>query len=68
MEETFSKVVCQLVGTDGNVFALMGRASKALKDAGYDPSEMIDRVTESESYNKALVVLMEYVKEPGEDD
>ncbi len=33
-EETFKKPKCKLVGTDGNVFALLGTASKTLRRAG----------------------------------
>lgn len=35
------KVKCKLTGEDGNAFAIMGRVSRALKDAGHG-----DRVKE----------------------
>lgn len=31
----FRKPTCELVGEDGNAFAIIARASKALKRAGY---------------------------------
>lgn len=62
MEERF-KPKCKLIGKDGNIFNLMGLASKALRDAGMgqDAKDMIKEVTEQESYEDALVVIMNYV-------
>lgn len=41
-----------LVGEGGNVFAILGRASRALKQAGMpeQAKEMFDRVTSSGDY------------------
>ena len=57
------KPECQLIGTDGNIFALIGQASKALKGAGMkeQAQEMTRRVTSSGSYDEALQIIMEYV-------
>ena len=57
-------VEVKLTGTDGNIFALMGRVSSALKRAGFsqEASEMQDRVINAESYNDALSIFMEYVE------
>ena len=53
-----------LVGEDGNVFAILGRASRALKQAGMpeQAKEMFDRVTQSGSYEEALRIVSEYVQ------
>jgi len=53
----------ELVGQDGNVFAVMGRASRALKQAGMadEAKEMFDRVTSCGSYYEALNIISEYV-------
>lgn len=54
---------CKLIGEDGNIFNLLGIASKTLKKEGLedDADEMIKRVTSSESYLQALAVISEYV-------
>ena len=60
----------QLVGQDGNVFNLLAICTRALKRAGQSEKakELQDRVTSCDSYNKALVIMMEYVDETGDDD
>jgi len=54
----------ELIGHDGNIFSIMGRASHLLKQAGqYEKSdEMISRVTACGNYNKALNIISEYVE------
>ena len=54
----------QLIGQDGNIFAIMGRASHLLKNAGQSDKakEMCDRVTASQSYSEALSIVSEYVE------
>ena len=54
----------QLIGQDGNIFAIMGRASRLLKNAGQSDKakEMCDRVTASKSYAEALGIISEYVE------
>ena len=42
METKYPDVEVQLVGEDGNAFAIMGRVMRALKDAGI-PKEEIDK-------------------------
>lgn len=58
-----AKPSMQLLGHDGNIFAIMGTASGLLKRAGMDDQskEMIDRVTACGDYNKALNIISEYV-------
>jgi hypothetical protein len=54
---------CRLTGTDGNIFALLGRVMACLKKAGQpaDAAEVSRRVMACASYHDALRVLMEYV-------
>ena len=54
----------QLIGQDGNIFAIMGRASRLLKNAGQRDKgkEMCNRVMASKSYNAALAIVSEYVE------
>ena len=54
----------QLIGQDVNIFAIMGRASRLLKDIGQrdKAKEMCDRVTASQSYSEALNIVSEYVE------
>ena len=54
----------QLIGQDGNIFAIMGRASRLLKNAGQSDKakEMCDRVTASQSYSEALNIVSKYVE------
>ena len=54
----------QLIGQDGNIFAIMGRASLLLKSSGQGDKakEMRDRVMSCDSYQKALKIISEYVE------
>ena len=54
----------QLIGQDGNIFAIMGRASRLLKNSGQGDKakEMRDRVMSCDSYQKALNIVSEYVE------
>ena len=54
----------QLEGMDGNIFAVLGSASKLLKRAGQgaEVKEMADRVYASGSYEEALSIISEYVE------
>lgn len=54
---------CELVGTDGNVFAIIGTVSRALKRAGMDEraAEWRKRAMEAPSYDAVLVLLHEFV-------
>ena len=58
------KPKCPLIGQDGNIFNLMGIASKTLKRNGmYDEAkEMCSRITSSGSYDEALSIIDEYVE------
>lgn len=55
----------ELVGQDGNAFAIMGRVQKALRRAGY-PQEALDeyyRESTSGDYNNLLRVAMKWTGE-----
>ena len=54
----------QLIGQDGNIFAIMGRASRLLKSSGQGDKakKMRDRVMSCDSYQKALSIVSEYVE------
>lgn len=53
----------RLEGQDGNIFSILGRASRLLKGAGQkdQADEMFRRVTNSGSYEEALHIISEYV-------
>ena len=53
-----------LAGPDGNIFAVLGKAAKALQRAGQGDkvSEMNRRVFASGSYDEALGIISEYVQ------
>ncbi|MDE6132742.1 MAG: hypothetical protein K2G04_05150 [Oscillospiraceae bacterium] len=63
MENERNKTDCPLIGQDGNVFNLIGIASKTLKNNGMtaEASEMSSRVFASCSYDEALSIIGEYV-------
>ena len=58
-----NKPDCKLIGEDGNIFNLMARASKTLRENGLseEAAKMRDRVTSSGSYDEALCIIGEYV-------
>ncbi len=57
------KPKCKLIGEDGNIFNILGIASKTLREADLKDKadEMIIRVTSSKSYLEALAIISEYV-------
>lgn len=61
---------CKLIGEDGNIFNLMGIASKILRQNGMaeEAVEMRDRIRASGSYDEALCIIGEYVNITGGDD
>lgn len=63
-EQVPQKPKMELLGQDGNIFGIMGRASRLLKRAGQheQADEMISRVTACGSYDKALNIISEYVE------
>ena len=64
MKEPLTRPTVQLVGQDGNAFAIMGSVKQALKSAGAD-KEYIDKyLSEATSgdYDHLIVVSMKYVE------
>ena len=59
-----NKPVCKLIGEDGNIFNLIGIASRVLEREGLreQAEEMTNRVFDSDSYNNALSIISEYVE------
>lgn len=51
-------------GPSGNIFSIMGGASKILRTVGRksDVEAMASRVTSSQSYEEALAIIGEYVR------
>lgn len=58
-----SKPDCPLIGQNGNVFHLMGLASRTLRENGMDQeaAEMFQRITQCHSYDSALNIIGDYV-------
>lgn len=58
------KPKCALIGQDGNIFNLVGIASKTLKRNGMqeESKEMSNRVFSLHSYDEALSIIGEYVE------
>ncbi|MDE6087779.1 MAG: hypothetical protein K2G25_05275 [Oscillospiraceae bacterium] len=63
LAEYEDKPECPLIWQNGNIFVLMGVASKTLKKHHMQEqaAEMRSRVTSSHSYEEALGVILEYV-------
>jgi hypothetical protein len=58
-----NKPKCKLIGEDGNIFFILGRLSRVLKENGMadKAKECTNRVMNSSSYNEAQGIIMEYV-------
>lgn len=59
-----------IIGGDGNVYAVVGTCRDALRRCGYstESQELVDRILhkhEADSYDKALVICMEYCEPVG---
>ncbi len=67
--QTQQKPDCPLVGQDGNIFFILGMASKTLRQHGLadQAQEMLSRAHQSGSYYEALGIVGEYVNITGED-
>lgn len=73
-ENKHAKPDCPLIGENGNIYNLVGIASRTLKRNGLsdEASEMTEKVFGSGSYEEALGIIGEYVNitpvnEPDED-
>jgi hypothetical protein len=58
------KPTCELIGTDGNIFALAGKVCKSLRKAKLykEEEEFRKRLLDCKSYDEALQLVMEYVE------
>ena len=67
-DQNEKKVRLQLVGLDGNAFALLGAFQKAARRQEWKEAEIKNIIKEATSgdYNHLLMTLMEYTDEPGE--
>lgn len=73
-ENKQTKPDCPLIGQDGNIFNLVGIASRTLKRNGLsaEAAEMTEKVFNGGSYAEALDIIGEYVNitsvdEPGDN-
>lgn len=61
-----AKPYCSLIEQDGNIFNLMGAASRTLREHGMDAQakEMCDRITggNCHTYHEALCIISEYIE------
>ena len=66
----YEKPKCPLIGQNGNIFNLIGIASRTLKRNGMsnESKEMCSRITSSGSYYEALIVIGEYIEITSIDD
>ena len=62
-EPAHIKPDCPLIGTDGNIFQLMGKASETLRKNGMQEQadEMRNRILQCQSYHSALSIIGDYV-------
>jgi hypothetical protein len=65
-----NKPKCKLIGEDGNIFNLMGIASRTLKEASMKEKakEMCDKIEACHSYGEALNIIGDYVDITGSDE
>lgn len=70
MSVRFPEVRVPLVGEDGNAFAILGRAKKALERGGATPEEVTEFMDEAKSgdYNHLLQTVMAWVETGSDDD
>lgn len=60
-----AKPPCKLIGTDGNVYSIIGHVRDALRKAGQDDRarEFVEKAFRTGSYDGVLQPCMEYVEE-----
>ncbi len=63
MNDQKKKPDCPLIGQNGNIFNLMGIASRTLRKNGMadEATEMTERIYRSGSYDEALCIIGEHV-------
>lgn len=64
---TQTGVEVELLGEDGNIFNVLGIATKAMKREGYrkEAKELSDKVFKTHSYDDALLTIRDYVEVVG---
>ncbi len=64
------KPKCALIGEDGNIFHLMGIASRTLRNNNMEEEakEMVIRIEESKCYDEALAIISDYVEITSRED
>ena len=64
MIEVNPKPRVALIGADGNIFNLIGLASRTLEKTGHREAskEMTNRIMQCDSYDSALQIIMDYVE------
>ena len=64
------KPMCPIIGANGNIFNILGMASRTLKENGMadEAQEMYSRVTSSGSYEEALGIITEYITPCSEEE
>jgi len=62
-ENNQTGISVKITGGDGNIFAIMGKASKALEQAGFrdKASLMVSQATRTHSYEEAIAKISEFV-------
>lgn len=62
-EQSRQKPDCPLIGSDSNIFNLMGIAGRTLRENGLEDQakEMFSRITQCQSYDSALSIIGDYV-------
>ena len=70
MGQSVPKPECELIGQNGNIYNLMGIAERTLKENGLNQQakEMITRISSSNSYDKALMIIADYVEITGPNE
>ena len=58
------KQKCEFIGEDGNVFAIIGKVSKVLKQNNMEEkaAEFRQKAMNSKSYDDVLILVNEYVE------
>lgn len=58
------KPMCKLIGTNGNVFAIIGKVSQTLKNVGLTgkAEEFSNKALDCKSYDNVLQLCHEYVE------
>lgn len=62
--KAFYKPHCKLIGEDGNVFFIIGKVTRTLKEFGYhsQAKEFKKKAMASKSYDEVLQLAMDYVE------